>query len=145
MLCGMPNAAFRSRCINAVLRERRSLGLSQVELASRTGLAPQYINDFERGARNVGLDNLEKMLRGLRIVVNPTSPTLRQQLAVTVRHLRDLHGISQAALASKAGLHRTYVSMLERTVKSISLDSVERLAEALDVAEEDLLGIRWPV
>jgi transcriptional regulator with XRE-family HTH domain len=145
MLCGMPNTAFRSRCINAVLRERRSLGLSQVELASRTGLAPQYINDFERGARNVGLDNLEKMLRGLRIVVNPTSPTLRQQLAVTVRHLRDLHGISQAALASKAGLHRTYVSMLERTVKSISLDSVERLAEALDVAEEDLLGIRWPV
>jgi transcriptional regulator with XRE-family HTH domain len=143
----MTNAsvAFRQRCINAVLRERRRLGLSQVELANRTGLAHQYLNDYERGKRNIALENLEKILTALGVLIAPMPLSLRQHLARKVRELRELKGFSQDGLATKAGLHRTYISMLERTVKSISLDSVERLATALGVAEEELLGISWPI
>jgi len=42
--------------------------------------------------------------------------------------------ISQKELARRAGLHRTYVSDVERGKRNISLASIQKLAEALDVS-----------
>jgi transcriptional regulator with XRE-family HTH domain len=47
--------------------------------------------------------------------------------------------VSQEALAESAGLHRTYVGQVERGEKNISVDSMERLAAALDIELSELL------
>ncbi len=48
-----------------------------------------------------------------------------------VRRRREALGISQEELADRCGLHRTYVSMIERGIKSASLRSLLALSRAL--------------
>jgi transcriptional regulator with XRE-family HTH domain len=50
-----------------------------------------------------------------------------------VRYLREAAGMSQEALADRAGLHRTYVSSLERGKRNVGLDNILGLARALGV------------
>ena len=60
-------------------------------------------------------------------------------LAANLVSLRRARGWSQEALAFEAGLHRTFVAHVERQARNISLDNLERLAEALDVQVHELL------
>lgn len=57
----------------------------------------------------------------------------RAVLAGNMIRLRRERGWSQEALAFECGLHRTFVAHVERQVRNISLDNLERLAEALGV------------
>jgi transcriptional regulator with XRE-family HTH domain len=66
-------------------------------------------------------------------------PTLRQVFAENVRVVRTNRGLSQERLADEAGLDRTFVSSLERGVRNISIDNIERIALALDTPAHDLL------
>lgn len=50
-----------------------------------------------------------------------------------VRHYRELKGISQEKLAEMSGLHRTYISDIERFQRSISLSNVQKIADALGI------------
>lgn len=50
-----------------------------------------------------------------------------------VRNLRKLKNLSQEELAEKAGLHRTYIGMIERAEKNITLVNIEKIALALNV------------
>ena len=63
--------------------------------------------------------------------------------ANNVKKYRLLRGLSQEAFAEIAGLHRTYISAVEREKRSISLDNIQKIAEALDV-ETYLLFIENP-
>ncbi len=53
--------------------------------------------------------------------------------------MRHLKGWSQDALALESGLHRTFIAHVERQMRNISLDNVDRLAAALGVAPYLLL------
>lgn len=53
--------------------------------------------------------------------------------ARNVRHYREQLGLSQEAFADKCGLHRTYISAVERERRSISLGNIQKIADALDV------------
>ncbi len=64
----------------------------------------------------------------------------RQIFAANLRQLRQSKGLSQDQLAHLAGIHRTYVGAVERCEKNISIDSMERLARALDCSVRDLLA-----
>lgn len=55
-----------------------------------------------------------------------------------VRLLRLEKGISQEELAYKAGLHRTYIGMIERAEKNITLQNIEKVANALEIRLTDL-------
>jgi transcriptional regulator with XRE-family HTH domain len=50
-----------------------------------------------------------------------------------MRAIRERKGISQEKLADLAGLHRTYVSSVERGERNISLLNIERVAKALAI------------
>jgi len=52
----------------------------------------------------------------------------------SLRVFRKRQGISQEELATRAGLHRTYVCDIERGCRNVSLESVQRLSQALKVS-----------
>lgn len=58
-----------------------------------------------------------------------------------VREIRKKKGFSQEELADKADLHRTYIGMIERAEKNITLLNIEKIANALDVNIKELLAI----
>jgi len=66
-------------------------------------------------------------------------PTARELLAMNLVRLRREKGWSQEDLALEAGLHRTFVAHVERQVRNISIDNIERLANALQVSVHRLL------
>ena len=70
--------------------------------------------------------------------------TSREQFAENLRRYRDLSGLSQEALADACDLHRTEISLLERSKRSPRLETIVILARGLDLASpSDLLdGIR---
>ena len=53
--------------------------------------------------------------------------------ANNVKKYRTKSGLSQEAFAEKAGLHRTYISAIEREKRSIALDNVQKIADALNI------------
>jgi CheY-like chemotaxis protein len=59
---------------------------------------------------------------------------LKILLGNAVKSARSALGISQEELAARAGLHRTYVSDVERGVRNPSIESVEKLAAALELS-----------
>ena len=65
----------------------------------------------------------------------------RDVLAQKVRVLRMIRTWSQEDLASASGLHRTYISLVERAECNISLDNLEKLADAFGVGLSELLGV----
>jgi hypothetical protein len=56
-----------------------------------------------------------------------------------VQAARQALGISQEELAFRAGLHRTYIGMVERAERSISLQNAKKIADALNVKIDTLL------
>src|ERR1044071_6503235 len=57
----------------------------------------------------------------------------RASFANAVKAWRSRLGISQEELAWRAGLHRTYVSDIERGARNLSLESIDKLAKALEI------------
>lgn len=53
--------------------------------------------------------------------------------AYNLKKFRKIKGFSQEELSNKSGLHRTYISAVERRKRSISLDNVQKLADALAI------------
>lgn len=71
-------------------------------------------------------------------VENVTSA--RELLALNMLRLRREYGWSQEILALEAGLDRTFIAHVERHKRNISIDNIERLARALDVAISELFA-----
>ena len=53
--------------------------------------------------------------------------------------VKELRGLSQEELAEKASLHRTYIGMVERAEKNITLVNIEKIAKALNIDITKLL------
>lgn len=47
-------------------------------------------------------------------------------------------GLSQEELASRASVHRTYIGMIERAEKNITLENIEKIARALSLKISDI-------
>lgn len=62
-----------------------------------------------------------------------------QIVARNIRRLRTERGLSQEELAAQAGLNRNYVGMIERGENSPTVDTLDRIAEALGVDVGDFL------
>ena len=59
---------------------------------------------------------------------------VKKPFGSSVRAWRSRLGISQEELAGRAGLHRTYVCAIERGARNVSLESIQKLARALEIS-----------
>lgn len=57
-----------------------------------------------------------------------------------VRKERIKQGLSQEELAIRAGVHRTYIGMIERAEKNITLENIEKLCKALNLRIQDIFS-----
>ncbi len=58
---------------------------------------------------------------------------IKKVFGFNVRKYRTELGISQEKFAEMCGLHRTYISDIERFQRSISLDNIQKIANALKI------------
>ncbi len=70
---------------------------------------------------------------------------MKQKLPISVkfgekvREIRTSKKLSQEDLAHSANVHRTYIGMIERAEKNITLANIEKIAKALEINIIDLL------
>ena len=67
---------------------------------------------------------------------------LRERVGLNVRNLRNSRGLSQEQLALAAEVDRSYISEIELAKNSASIDILEQIALALDVAPKELFNER---
>lgn len=65
---------------------------------------------------------------------------LQRTVGRNLRAYREARGLSQEAFADVVGVHRTYMGGLERGERNITLKSLERIAERLDMTPLELLS-----
>jgi len=73
------------------------------------------------------------------MALKPHQSKLVGVFAGNVRARRAALGLSQEELAESAGVHRTYVGMLERGEKNVTIYNIERIAAALKIEPAALL------
>jgi len=68
---------------------------------------------------------------------------LKQEIVIKfgekVRTIRKQKGLSQEELSFRANLHRTYIGMIERAEKNITLINIEKIAIALETDIKNLM------
>lgn len=70
---------------------------------------------------------------------NTDTGALVTALGLAIQGRRKKLGLSQDDLASKAGLHRTYISEIERRSRNLSVKILVRIAMALDLSPSQLM------
>ncbi|MGH8546069.1 MAG: helix-turn-helix domain-containing protein [Gammaproteobacteria bacterium] len=68
-----------------------------------------------------------------------SQPDPKAVLARNLRRLRVATGLSQEDLAARAGLHRTYISSVERAQRNVSVENIFALARALKCEPAELV------
>ena len=66
---------------------------------------------------------------------------IRERLGYALKSRREELGLSQEELAARAGIHRTYLSDVERGGRNIALINIERLASALSIRLSELFRL----
>ncbi len=67
-----------------------------------------------------------------------TKQDVRERFGTAVKFRREALGLTQEDLAEKAGIHRTYLSDVERGTRNLSLVNIEKLAAALSVSMSEM-------
>jgi transcriptional regulator with XRE-family HTH domain len=63
---------------------------------------------------------------------------IKQRFGIRIKELRKQHGLSQEKLANMAEIDRTYLPTIEKGERNVSIEVIERLANALNVKVKDL-------
>ena len=74
------------------------------------------------------------------MAVRPEKSRLVALFAANVRQRRLALELTQEGLAERAGLHRTYIGMIERCEKNVTIYNIEKLAKALKIKPAMLLS-----
>jgi transcriptional regulator with XRE-family HTH domain len=68
-------------------------------------------------------------------------PDIRERFGFAVKIRREELNLTQEDLADRAGIHRTYLSDVERGSRNLSLINIERLAAALAISMSELFRL----
>ncbi len=63
---------------------------------------------------------------------------IRERFGFAVKDRREAMGLTQEEFAERAGIHRTYLSDIERGTRNVSLLNIERVASALSLRISEL-------
>jgi transcriptional regulator with XRE-family HTH domain len=63
---------------------------------------------------------------------------IQKKFGLKIKELRQQRSLSQERLALKSGLHRTYISDIERGSRNVSLKNIEKISKALGVPMANL-------
>ena len=69
-----------------------------------------------------------------------SSDNILYRFGKTVQRLRTERNISQEKFAELAGVHRTYIGMIERAERNITLINIEKIAKAFDLSVPELIN-----
>lgn len=69
-------------------------------------------------------------------------PNLKLIIGEKIRDQRKIKGFTQKELSKKANVQHTYLGDVERGTRNISLESLEKILEALDIAPSDLFDFK---
>jgi len=111
---------FAATCCQVIRDRRQKLGLSQEEIARRSGLARSYICDVERGARHPSLRNVSTLARALEIDTSELIAQVELNLASRV----DIGALKQNT--EQNGLHSEIIRYYN-----------ERLTDGLVIADSE--------
>ena len=75
-----------------------------------------------------------------KVVDNIMKKEILIKFGKKVREIRIKQNLSQEKLATKAGVHRTYIGMIERAEKNITLGNIEKIAKALGLSVKELFN-----
>ena len=67
---------------------------------------------------------------------------LLQNFGTRIRELRTARGLSQEQLADETGFHRTYIGMVERGERNLSLSNVAIFAQVFELSVSELLDFK---
>ena len=70
-----------------------------------------------------------------------TRPDIRERFGLAIKDRREALGLTQEDFAELAGLHRTYLSDVERGLRNLSLVNIARVALALSLKISVLFGL----
>ena len=62
-------------------------------------------------------------------------------LGCIIRRLRQKRGLSQEVLSGLAGIARTHLTMIENGSKQPNIETVWRIAQALDMQASDIISL----
>ena len=63
---------------------------------------------------------------------------IRERFGFAVKDRREALGLTQEEFAERAGIHRTYLSDIERGTRNVSLINIERVAQGLSMKMSEL-------
>jgi len=75
-------------------------------------------------------------------MANPVDKKLLADFGVRIRELRTERGLSQEQLAELTGFHRTYIGMVERGERNLSISNVGVFARVFEISLSEILEIR---
>jgi transcriptional regulator with XRE-family HTH domain len=70
-----------------------------------------------------------------------TRPDIRERFGFAIKDRREALGLTQEEFADVAGIHRTYLSDIERGTRNVSLINIERVAVALSLKISELFQL----
>ena len=76
---------------------------------------------------------IREKMRILQKNMDAMDDDILKRFGLTIKRLREKKGISQEKLGEISNLHRTYIGMIERAEKNVTLKSIEKLARALEM------------
>ena len=66
---------------------------------------------------------------------------ITQRFGKTVKTLREVRGLTQENLAYEADVHHTYISDIERGLKSPTLRTAQRISEVFDLPLDEMIKL----
>jgi transcriptional regulator with XRE-family HTH domain len=147
-----PEPTARERLSSRVLKIREEKDISLAQLAKAAGIGRNTLYLIETRAANTRLDTVRRLSQALDVEIGcllsdqEATPLrvrrlarVRRTLSKKVARFRDEKNLSQEDLNRACGFVRGYVWVIENTDQDVTLDTLQKLADALSLSVPDLL------